>query len=193
MKPAKRTKNVHTDRGKWDELIHGIIGSNQYLAYRIRHALNPIEIFGVSTYSEEEFQWAIELLAKAYADYDLEFLQAQADGLKKLKEFNPTVSPNNPTWFLYRAYNFLRRRNEGKPPFRIQTIELTERLWVITRLTQNIPELPLPNYDEAFERKIQMGVDSLPTQKWSRQIKKLGLVFTPAKRGPKAGKRRAKL
>ena len=177
----------------WKELSFGKVGSGQYLAYEIRSALNPPQLFGITFHTDPKLvDEIIKRIAKAYLEYDFEFLKAQADGLKKLKDFNPTVSPNNPTWFLYCAYNFLRRQNDGKPPFRTQTIELTERIWAITRMTQHVPELPLPAYDADSERKILMGVDSLPVQKWPRQTKKLGLVFTPAKRGPKPGKRRAK-
>jgi hypothetical protein len=165
----------------------------QYLAYQIRYALNPPQLFGVTFHADPKLvEQIIARIAKAYKEYDFEFLLYQADGLKKLKDFNPIVSPNNPTWFLYRAYNFLRHRNDGKPPFRTQTIELTKRLWAITRMTQLIPELPLPAYDEDFEHKILLGIADLPVQKWSRPIRKLGLVFTPAKRGPKAGKRERK-
>ena len=177
----------------WKELSLGKVGSAQYLAYEIRFALNPPQLFGTTFHAEPKLvDEIIARIAKAYEEYDFEFLLSQADGLKKLRDFDPIVSPNNPTWFLYRAYNFLLCHNDGKPPFRTETIELTERIWAITRMTQHVPELPLPAYDADSERKIQMGVDSLPVQKWPRQTKKLGLVFTPAKRGPKPGKRRAK-
>ena len=177
----------------WKELSLGKVGGAQYLAYEIRFALNPPQLFGTTFHAEPKLvNEIIARIAKAYEEYDFEFLLSQADGLKKLRDFDPIVSPNNPTWFLYCAYNFLCRQNDGKPPFRRETIVLTERIWAITRMTQHVPELPLPPYDADSERKIQMGVDSLPVQKWPRQTKKLGLVFTPAKRGPKPGKRRAK-
>src|SRR5258707_8397004 len=107
---------------KPEDLTHGKIGSNQYLAYRIRSALNPIEIFGISTYSAKERQWAIEQLATAYLDYDLGFIRDQLDGLKKLSLSNPATS-RDPHFFLSRAYNFLRRTS-GPLPFRKYIIGL---------------------------------------------------------------------
>jgi hypothetical protein len=189
MKPAKRTKSIHTGHEKMGELIHGKTGSNQYLAYRIRHALNPIEIFvnhaktGISTYSEEEFEWVIELLAKVYWDYDLDFFDDQKDGLKKLSSSDPSTSLD-PRFFFVQVYSFLCR-DKGTLPTRIETIDLAKRMWAITRLTQRIPDLPLPGYKPAFERKIRIEISGLPEQKWSRHREALGLEFSKAKRGRK--------
>ena len=168
---------------KPEDLTHGKIGSNQYFAYRIRSALNPIEIFGISTYSAKERQWAIEQLATAYDDYDLGFIRDQLDGLKKLSLSNPATS-RDPHFFLSRAYNFLRRTS-GTLPFREDTIRLTKRIWALARLTQSQPKLPLRNYEPEFERKIRLEIDLLPEQKWSRHCKAFGFEFSPAKRGPK--------
>ncbi len=168
---------------KPEDLTQGKIGSNQYLAYRIRSALNPIEIFGISTYSAKERQWAIEQFAKAYNDYDLGFIRDQLDGLKKLGLSDPTTS-RDPRFFLSRAYNFLRRTS-GTLPFQNDTISLAKRIWAIVRLTQRLPGPPLPDYKPDLERKIQLEIDRLPEQKWSRHCKALGLEFSKAKRGPK--------
>jgi hypothetical protein len=166
------------------ELFHGQAGSHQHLAYRIRNALNPIKIFGLFwTASEEEKQWAIDLLAKAYNDCNFNFIRGQSDGLKKLSLSKPDTS-RDPRFFLFLAYKFLRR-TKGILPFRNDTIQLTKRIWAITRLTQSLPELPLPDYKPTFQRKIKIEIDRLTEQKWSSHSKALGLEFSPAKRGPK--------
>ncbi len=168
---------------KPEELTSGKIGSNQYLTYRIRSALCPVEIFGLSTYSEEEFQWAIKQITQAYEDYDLRFFRNQLEGLKKLSLSDPTIS-RDPRLFLSRAYDFLWRTS-GILPFQNDTISIAKRIWAIVRLTQRLPGLPLPDYKPDFERKIQLEIDRLPEQKWSRHCKALGLEFSKAKRGPK--------
>jgi hypothetical protein len=168
---------------KPEELIQGKIGSPQYLAYQIRSALNPTEIFGISTYSAEEREWAIEQLAKAYKDYDLAFLRNQLDGLEKLSLSDPATS-RDPRFFFVRAYNFLHR-TKGTLPFRTETISLTKRIWAIARLTQSIPKLPFPPYKPDFERMIRLEIDLLPEQKWYRIYKPFGFKFSKAKTGPK--------
>jgi len=168
---------------KPEDLTQGKIGSNQYLAYKIRSALCPIEVFGLSTYSEEEFRWAIKQITQAYEDYDLRFFRDQLDGLEKLRVSNPSAS-RDPRFFFFRAYNFLRRTSKILP-FRNDTISLAMRIWAITRLTQSLPGLPLPDYEPGFERKIRLEIDRLPEQRWSRHCKALGFEFSKAKRGPK--------
>jgi hypothetical protein len=169
---------------KPEELIHGEIGSNQYLAYRIRSALNPIEIFGISTYSAEEIQWATEQFAKAYNDYDLGFLRDQLDGLRKLSLSDPTTS-RDPRFFFVQAYMFLYRTKKKSLPTLTETIELTKRIWAITRKKHTIPELPLPRYDRGFEQLIRREIDLLPRQKWERIHRPFGFKFSKAKPGPK--------
>jgi hypothetical protein len=168
---------------KLEELTVGKIGSNQYLAFRIRFALNPIKIWGMSAPSEKERQWAIDLLAKAWENYDFDFIRGQLDGLEKLR-LSDSARSRDPRFFLSRAYNFLQR-TKGVLPFRLETISLAKRLWATANLTRHLPDLPLPEYEPAIERKISREMNKLPRQKWSRHFHALGLEFSPAKRGRK--------
>ena len=173
---------------KPEELTQGEIGSNQYLAYRIRSALNPTEIFGISTYSEEQFQEAIGVLAKAYRDYDLKFFRDQADGLKKLHQSDPVTSLD-PRFFFLRAYSFLyrtknpvkKRKKEKTLPTWPETILLAKRIWVVKRILQSIPDLPLPRYEPDLEEKIRREIDLLVEQNWFRIARPYGLKFSKAK------------
>jgi hypothetical protein len=160
-----------------------MMNPDELLAYQIRSALCPIEIYGVSTYSEEEFRWAIKQITQAYKDYDLRFFLDQLAELKELSLYNRSAL-RHPSFFLSRAYKFLRRTSESLP-LRNNTITLTKRIWAIARLTQRLPGLPLPDYEPDFERKIRREIDLLPEQKWSRHCKASGLKFSKAKRGPK--------
>jgi hypothetical protein len=93
-----------------DELTRGKAGTPHYFAYRIRSALCPIEVFGISLESEEERQWAIERVTQACEDYDERFFCDLAKGLKKLRSSNLSDA-RGPKFFLCRAYNFC----DGKP------------------------------------------------------------------------------
>ena len=169
---------------KLEELTVGKIGSNQYLAYQIRSALNPIKIWGMSVPSEKEKQWAIDLLAKAWENYDFDFIRGQADGLEKLS-LNDSAHSRDPRFFFFHAYNFLQR-TKAILPFRNETILLAKRIWAIARLTGRIPDLPLPDYKPDLERKIRIEINNLPQRKWYSDCKTLGLEFRRAKPGPKS-------
>ena len=169
---------------RWmSEQVCGSQGSDQNLAYRLRLALNPFTLFGISVGSEKDRQWAIKLLSRAFQDLDGEFFRKVTDGVKALKANDPNQSLEVRYFFFY-VYDFLRR-NAASEPTLLEVRVLTKRIWAITRLTGRRPSLPLPSYRPTFEAKISAEIERMPKQKWSRHSKALGLHLPPAKRGRK--------
>lgn len=169
------------------EKVCGSPGSDQHLVYQLRLALNPFAVFGVPVKSEEERQWAIKLLSKAFDDLDKDFFPRLASGVEALRANDPNQS-REVKYFLFRAYDYLRR-NAAREPAHADVVKLTKRVWAIALLTGRIPDLPLPRYKPEFEAKISDKIDRLPKQKWSRHTKAMGLQLRHAKAGRPRGRK----
>jgi hypothetical protein len=163
------------------ERFCGTPGSAKRLAYELRSDLCTFTLFGISLNDPVKRNQAVEQLTQAFEDYDFEFYDRVAEGLKDLAQ---TRTDADLRCCVARAYEFLKKQ---KLSFSKETLrELATRIYAVAIVTRTNPSLPLPSYPPGVEEKIARTIQGLPKQNWSRIYKDTGTSHLPqSQRGGK--------
>jgi hypothetical protein len=155
-------------------------GSAKRLAWECRNALRSI--FALPMGKEEMH----ERIDKALESLDADFLQTLTDGVRELKKAHRLDTTGAELRYCHlRTYMFLMGQKGILFFDKKSHRALTTLLYCTAKETQSEPPLPLPEYPEEVQKKIDKRVEKFPEQKWSRLDSDVGvsMFLAPARPG----------
>jgi hypothetical protein len=185
-KPARRKKKAvrHVDTEsairRIFELFHGNDSREERLAYEIKGALFPVHESLADPDADQQVWKRVRL--EIGNDDDDQFLRHLSIGLQRRRtELSSRLT--DPLFHLCRAYIFLLGVYGGTPPCYQETRKLANRLHAVAIIDQQMPGLPLPQFDANKERLITEKISNFSERNHDRDRKRLGLPFSKAKTG----------
>jgi hypothetical protein len=155
-------------------------GSAKRLAYEFRNALTSVFAYPIGKLQ------ALERLTEALESHDSALFRQLADGMDELaKSGELDTTEAELCYCLCMAHPYLSCQKEI--PFNKQTLRaLTVRIYCTAKEIGSEPALPLPEYPQKVQKRIESRIIAFSKPKWSRIDRKVDLAEVPeAKRGRK--------